>query len=324
MNTRQVAIKILPPPVKRSILRNRRRAMDGVIGYRRLSGRLGPLPTFLIIGFGRCGTTYLYDRLLEHPNIRPSLVKEINFFTNNYSRGIDWYRAHFTSALDWQGDGPVAVGDASVGYVVGSRVPYRVTEHLPEAKIIVLVRNPVDRAQSHFYHNRRLGLEPLPTFEAAIDAEAERMCALPSRSAGGSGINGFGRAHFSYMTQGFYANYLDRWLDVFPPERLMIIQSEEFYRDPSGTLRGVTDYLGLPDWRPQEYAGHKQFSYPKMNPETRKRLSELSHPHNERLFAMVGENYGWNDEFLAGNRWHRSDGAGGWNKGESHDDPSQH
>lgn len=294
MNTRQVAVKVLPPLVKRTILQNRRRVLDGFIKCRTLSGRLGPLPTFLIIGFGRCGTTYLYDRLLEHPNVRPALVKEIDFFTSNYAKGVDWYRAHFASALDWRGDGPIAVGEASVGYVVGPRAPYRVESLLPDVKIIVMVRNPVDRAYSHFYHNRRLGIEPLSSFEEAIDAETERLAFLTTQPPGSSRINGYGHVHFSYLTQGFYANYLERWLDVFPRERLMVVQSEEFYRDPSGTLHGVTDYLGLPDWRPQDYAGHKQFSYPKMSPETRSRLTEISHPHNERLFAMLGEDYVWN------------------------------
>src|SRR6476469_8937943 len=69
LNARELAVRVLPPPVKRGILRNRRRVVDGLVGYRRLAGRLGPPPSFLIIGYGRCGTTYLYDRLLEHPNI---------------------------------------------------------------------------------------------------------------------------------------------------------------------------------------------------------------------------------------------------------------
>lgn len=290
LNMREVAVKVLPPPVKRGILRNRRRVVDGLVGYRRLAGRLGPLPSFLIIGYGRCGTTYLYDRLLEHPNICPALMKEINYFTNHYERGMDWYRAHFASALDWRGAGPVAVGEASVGYVVGPKAPYRVAEQLPDVKLIVLVRNPVDRAHSHFHHNRRLGVEPLASFEDAIEAEPTRMRAS---------INGFGDANFTYLTQGFYADTLERWLEVFPRERLLVVQSEKFYRQPSTTLRGVTDYLGLPNWSPQEYAGHKQFSYSKMSPETRAMLEERSRPHNERLFALLGEDFGWNTPLQA-------------------------
>jgi hypothetical protein len=289
-----VAVKVLPPVVKRTILQNRRRVVDGFIKGRTLSGRLGPLPNFLIIGFGRCGTTYLHDRLLEHPNVRPALVKEIDFFTSNYDKGVDWYRAHFASALNWRGDGPVAVGDASVGYVVGPRVPQRVASLLPDVKIVVMVRNPVDRAHSHFHHNRRLGIEPLASFQDAIDAEAERLAFLRAQPSDGARINGYGHVHFSYLTQGFYADYLGRWLDVFPREQVMVVQSEEFYRDPSDTLQGITGCLGLPNWCPRDYAGHKQFSYPKMIPETRSRLTGLSRPHNERLFAMLGEDYGWN------------------------------
>lgn len=295
-------MRVLPPAVKRTILQNRRRVLDGFIKGRTLSGRLGPLPSFLIIGFGRCGTTYLYDRLLEHPNVCPALVKEIDFFTTHYEKGEDWYRAHFASALNWRGDEPVIVGEASVGYVIGPRAPHRIASLIPDVKIIVMVRNPVDRAHSHFHHNRRLGIEPLESFDEAIDAESERLAAFSSTPSGRSKINGYGRAHFSYLSQGFYADYLERWIDIFPSEQLLVIQSEEFYRNPSKTLGNVSEYIGLPDWQPHENVGHKQFSYPKMSSETRQRLTEISRPHNERLFALVGETYGWDVELHANGR----------------------
>ena len=295
MNTRELAVKVLPPRVKRRILHHRRDVLDAIINYRIRTGQLGPLPSFLIIGFGKCGTTYLYERLQQHPNIYPSLRKEVNYFIFRYDESVDWYRAHFASACGHSGNGLVVTGEASPGYVLNPGAPRRIAELLPEVKLVVLVRDPVERAYSQYQHQRRLGVEDLPTFEAALDAEADRLRGKKERLLSDPDYREeYSWYTRSYRTQGIYADYLEPWLELYRRDQLLIIPSGTLYRDASSTLQAITSFLGLPGWKPEIPERHRSFSYPAMNPDTRARLKEFYAPHNERLFAMLGVNYGWN------------------------------
>ena len=295
MNARALAVRVLPAPAKRQILRQRRRILDVVIANRIRSGRLGPLPSFLILGFGKCGTTELFDRLTEHPGVANSLTKEVNYFSHQYGRGIEWYRAHFSNALVGNGHGlPLAAGEASPGYACHPHAPGRVAQTIPNVKLIVLVRNPVARAYSQYQHQRRLGFEPLTSFEAAIAKEPDRVRGEAQRMEADPTYPGFPRYMYSYLSHGIYADHLPRWLNTFPRDQLKVVASEAFYRKPDETLRMITRYLDLPDWTPPTHHRHKSFAYPPMNPETRERLQDFFEPHNERLFALLGEDFGWN------------------------------
>jgi hypothetical protein len=299
---RIVAIAVLPDRAKRRILRVQRQATDAAAALRLKTGRLGPLPSFLIIGFGKCGTTEMYDRLLEHPNIHPALRKEVNFFMGRYVRGVDWYRAHFPMPPRDAGHEPFVVGEASPGYVINPFTPDRIRETIPDVKLVVLLRNPVARAYSHYNHMRRLGAEALNTFEAVLAAEPKRLDGEREKVYSDPYHQAFAWYTRSYVTQGFYADYLPQWLDAFPREQLLIVQSERFFREPTETLRSVTQFLDLPDWRPAEVHAHKAFSYPRMNPDTEARLQQIFAPHNEQLFDLLGIDYGWNEPRSADRR----------------------
>jgi hypothetical protein len=294
MHARAIAIKVLPSSTKVRMLRHRRQLIDALVALRVRTGRLGPLPSFLIIGFGKCGTTELYDRLLEHPNIHPSLRKEVNYFMYRFDKSTDWYRAHFAAPPAGSSSEQFVVGEASPGYVLNPFAPQRVKDTIPDVKIIVLLRNPVDRAYSHYHHRRRLGGEPLDTFEAALAAEPDRLRGEKERVFADPGYYKFGWYTESYVTQGIYADFLPPWLDLFAKQQLLVVQSEDFFRDTEATLRNITSFIGLPDWAPEPQRQHKQFSYPKMRADTRARLQEIFAPHNERLFELLGADFGWN------------------------------
>jgi hypothetical protein len=294
---RQVAVKVLPAPVKRSILRNQRRYLRTVVKYRQLTNQIGPLPHYLVIGGQRCGSTYIHDRLCEHPNIVPPLTKEINFFSIAYRRGEDWYRGFFSKEAE---DDPgrtngnrMITGEAS-GYVFHPLAPPRIAKHLPDAKLILLLRNPVKRAYSHYQHMRRVGQEDVETFEEAIALEPERMRGETEREINDDPYFSYHRHHHSYLTRGIYADQLEWWFDAIPRERFMIFASEEFYSDLATVLRKVTDFLELPDWTPAVHKPPKQFGYEPLKDETRRELEEYFRPHNERLYEMLGVDLGWN------------------------------
>ncbi|MEX2132610.1 MAG: sulfotransferase domain-containing protein, partial [Acidimicrobiia bacterium] len=119
------------------------------------------LPTFLIAGAMRCGTTSLNAYLREHDEITVGQPKEVHFFDQNYERGIDWYLQHFPGS-----DTAKAIGEATPAYLYFPEVAERIATTLPDVKILLLLRDPVDRAHSHYWHNRSVGREKLEFAEA--------------------------------------------------------------------------------------------------------------------------------------------------------------
>jgi len=290
-------IKTLPPVAKRALLRQRDTLIDGVIKVRQIAGRKGGLPQFIIIGGQKCGTTFLYDRLNQHPDVRPCLFDalndgEIHYFHRRFCEGPDWYRAFFPSQ-NGHDSAPVFSGEAS-GYIYYPHAPARIRALIPDARLIALLRNPVDRAYSHYQHEARLGFESL-SFAEAIDREPERLTGEYERVKADPSYFSFNRNHFSYLERGIYADQLPWWWEVFPKEHLMIVQSEQLYREPQATLQSITEFTGLPSWTPPPYSGHKSYGYEKLDDALRQSLRKFFKPHNERLFNMLGVDYGWND-----------------------------
>jgi hypothetical protein len=287
---RQLAVKLLPAPAKRGLLQARDILVDGCVRLRVRLGHLGPLPGFIVIGGQKCGTTYLYDRLLDHPLVYPCLVKEPHFFHYHYPKGVDWYRAHFYSRSLERTPGAIA-GEAS-GSIFYPHSARRVAETVPDVKLIALLRNPVERAYSHYFHEVRLGFESLP-FEEALACEESRLEGETEKILSNENYYSFNRHHYSYVTKGIYSQQLERWFSYFPREQLLIIKSEDFYHEPPDVLREVTTFLGLSPWTPAQHRGHKAFPYPPMREATRRSLAERFKPHNERLYDLLGRDLGW-------------------------------
>src|SRR5690242_6983741 len=146
--------------------------------YRGLTSSIRLLPDFLIIGTQRGGTTSLYHYLEAHPCIGPSTTKEIHFFDRRVNKGIAWYRGHFPTRIEkyyverLHGRAFIT-GEASPSYLFHPHVPRRIAKVLPHTKLIILLRNPIDRAYCQYYHSLELGYETL-SFEEAIQGEEER------------------------------------------------------------------------------------------------------------------------------------------------------
>jgi|SRR5690242_3518862 len=124
------------------------------------------LPHFLIIGAQRCGTTSLFEYLARHPDVAPPSAKELHFFDSEYHKGDAWYRERFPSLRNG-----FITGEATPYYIFHPHTPTRVRDWNSKVKLIVLLRNPVDRAYSHYHHEVRLGTESLD-FETALVALA--------------------------------------------------------------------------------------------------------------------------------------------------------
>ena len=220
------------------------------------SARWRPLPDTLIVGAMRAGTTSLFRWLSAHPLVDASVPKEVEFFSRHYARGEAWYRGHFPLAR-WASNLPSRRVEATPDYLLDPRAPERAARMLPEARILILLRDPVERAWSHWWTMRRLGLEPLG-FEAALEAEAERLApAWAELAADPEAALPAAIRRYAYAGRSRYAEQVQRWLDRYPRERVMALKSEDVYARPAEELKAVQAFLGLPAWQPPELARYE-------------------------------------------------------------------
>jgi hypothetical protein len=257
------------------------------------------MPDFVIIGAQRCGTTALYYNLTRHSCVIPAVMKETHFFdnNNNFRKGINLYRGSFSTAINkWyrallQGES-IITGEATPDYIFYPYVPKRVLKMIPEAKIIAILRNPVDRAYSHYIHQVKWGRETL-SFEEAINIEKQRIFGEYEKVLKDEKYHSYSLHHYSYLIRGVYVDQLKIWFDTFPNEQILILKSEEFLVNASKTYLKVLDFLGIPLWEIKQYSIVGKERYSPMNISTRKFLIDYFKPHNKRLYDFLETDFGW-------------------------------
>jgi hypothetical protein len=234
------------------------------------------LPSFLVIGAQKGGTTSLYEYLLGSPDVRPARRKEIHFFETDaqWAKGSNWYRTHF----DFLRANEIT-GEATPSLLLDPRAPARCHETVPECRLIVLLREPVARAESHYWHNVRRGREPL-TFAEAVEREPDRLAAAPLMSGD--------HKSWSYLARGRYAEQLARWLERFPREQLLVLESERFFRDPAAVVREVAAWLGVDAPPTDGLEPANAGSYEPMDPALRARLEDHFRDPNAALAELLG------------------------------------
>jgi len=255
------------------------------------------LPAFLVIGGQRCGSTSLYSLLVQHPRIAPAFKKEVHYFTLYKDKVLDWYRAHFPRARSTAGSHPgnggdLISGEATPYYLFHPLAAARVRAALPDVKLIAILREPVARAYSHYHHEVRKGRET-KDFEEAVRLEAKRLEGEREKLLSGEKRHSFHHQRHSYLARGLYAAQLWEWLRSFPSEQLLVIDSRELFERARDTLRYAFEFLGLPDFEVPDRRAHNVGSYSRMNPSTRRELTEFFKPHNEELFDLLGRRFDW-------------------------------
>ncbi len=258
----------------------------------------GALPDFAVIGAMRGGTTTFYGVLTKHPHIKRAAAKELHFFDQRerFDRGIEWYRGCFPPPEPKDGRWTIT-GEATPMYLFDPLVPERMAQAVPDAKLIVLLRNPVDRAYSQYTRWARRDIDT-PSFEETVEEELARL-------SGGGGLlpaqepfSGSDRGPRYYqLARGIYADQLERWLRFFDEEQMLVLKSEDFYSHTAETLKQVQHFLGLPyreiDLIPRKASRKKKATYEPMDPVTRERLEAFFEPHNQRLYELLGRDFGW-------------------------------
>ena len=258
---------------------------------RQLDRIKGPLPDFIILGAQRGGTTSLYDDLTRHPHILPAKNKEIHFFDKKFSRGVTWYRGHFSRHVRFK---PwLLTGEGTPYYLFHPAVPDRIRAACPRAKLLILLRDPVSRAYSHYHMMRKREREPL-SFEEAIKAETERMRGEAEKLTRDPDYESEAHQHQSYVSRGIYADQIAGWFERFPREQFLIASSEQFYAEPAVVLEEAFRFIGARPIELTDYAHRNRREYnAAIDPETERCLRDFYRPHNERLFALLGREFPW-------------------------------
>jgi hypothetical protein len=266
-------------------------------------------PNFLIIGSQKAGTTSIYHILRQHPQIFMPVRKEINFFflDAEYERGYQAYLAHFAPAPPEA----AAIGEASPGYICHPLAPSRIHQRLPEVRLVLTVRNPIERAYSQYWDNRR-SLSEYRTFDQVIETALEAD---------------YHPGRLGYFSRGTYIQYIERYLEFFPRQNLLVLPFDDLRQDAAGFYRRLFDFLGVdPEFtasgmdrsynpaavwknpffrwflhhpgatrylparlrRLTFWGQQTRWRYPEMSPQARQKLMDFFRPWNARLAEFLG------------------------------------
>ena len=291
---KRILVNTTSPGFRRGLISTRDRMLDLHARWRNTMGWTGRLPDFIVVGTQKGGTTELYDQLALHPQVEPSFAKEVHYFDANFSKGLDWYTAFFPSVRTTGSNSAahLITGEASPCYVFHPDVARRVSVTIPQVKLILMLRNPIDRAYSHYHHEVRLGYETA-TFEDAIDREFERIEGEKAKILDDKSYYSSSYMHYSYLSRGIYIDQVRAWNERFPQEQILLLRSEDFFANTAAVMSQVYAFLGVADVATGVLHRHKSFPYPKMEQSLRQRLSRFFEPYNQKLYEYLGRDFYW-------------------------------
>jgi hypothetical protein len=194
---------------------------------------MSPLPTFLCIGAQKAGTTSLHGYLEQHPGVFVTEQKELNFFCDpGYDRGLEWYESHFKGCPTGVPRGEISPYYTS--FPSNKNVPERAARHVPDARLIYLVRDPIARMVSHYRHQVALGKEDRPLDSAVFDD------------------------WWTYIARSLYAMQIEQWLEYFDRPSLLVVTSEDLRSNPGPTLAEICGHIGADVLADSEVAAREQ------------------------------------------------------------------
>jgi Sulfotransferase domain len=265
-------------------------------GLRTSSRRM--VPTFVLAGAQRCGTTSLFRALLDHPAIvGPVHHKGVNYFDVNYVEGWPWYQAHFpvrslASVRTRSADEDAVTFDASGYYIYHPHAANRIAKDLPDAKVLVMLRDPVERAFSAYRHEFARGYET-ESFERALDLEDERVEPELEKMLVDPTYASFSHRHHSYRRRGFYAEQLRRFTEALGEDQVLVVDSDKFFTEPAHEYPRIIDFLGLRPHLPATFDQWNARPGSPMSDAARRQLSAAFEPHDAELEQMLGHAPSW-------------------------------
>ncbi|MDC0205082.1 sulfotransferase domain-containing protein [Nitrosopumilus sp.] len=258
--------------------------------YYGITAKSRVLPDFLIIGSVRSGTTSLYYDICQHPSIEKAAYDEIGYFDDNYHLGENWYRSFFPTKNKMQkikqNTRKAITGEDTPFYIWNEIASKRIKKDLPGVKLIVILRNPVERAYSNYFLGVREGNE-INNFDQAIK---EDIKLIENKTPEKLENYDYKR---SYIAKGFYAKQLKKWLKNFQKDQIYIISTEELEKNPKVVLNNIFQFLKLSDFSINQINQYKKSKYPEINYDIKKKLNDYFEPHNEELFKLINKKFDW-------------------------------
>ena len=256
----------------------------------RLTAPARMLPGFLIVGAQRCGTTSMYRALSAHPAVRKAVLhKGVHYFDMNYDRGLSWYRAHFPLQATARG---AVTFESSPYYLFHPLAAERIAADLPGVRLLVLVRDPVERAYSAYTHERARGFET-ESFERAIELEPQRLRGEAERVRAEPGYLSHSHQHHAYVTRGQYAEQLARLAGLVGPDRIHVADSGDFFTRPEPVYDAVLDFLGLPKADYPPFEQHNARPRSPISPALQASLDSHFRPFDEQLSQWLPQPPSW-------------------------------
>ena len=272
-----------------------RAVRTGTFEFRVLTSRLRCLPTALIVGAQKSGTSSLFSYLIQHPDVFGSFTKEVHYFDgglvqerDNYAKGDGWYRAHFP--FRFRVPQQSAIIEASPSYLFLQETVRRIMDMNPEFRILAVLRNPVERAISHYFHEVRAGRETRGLEEAIFaDDPAEKFGFRLSDA------DFLYKIQTAYKSRGIYYPQVKNFIDIFGESQVYVIGSEQLFSAPNQTLSGVFRFLQVTDdVQIANLQARNTNQFKKDVPENvYQKLEAYYAPHNEKLFSFLGKRFQW-------------------------------
>lgn len=284
----------VPAPVKRLV-------HVGSRSYGRMTATGRMLPSFLICGAQRCGTTSMYRALAAHPAVLKAVLhKGVHYFDVGYAHGMRWYQGHFPTRRSGArrsrllGGVPVQTFESSPYYMYHPHAASRIAADLPGVRLVVLVRDPVERAYSHHAHEVARGFETETDFGRALELEPSRLRGQAEALALDPGYYSFSHQHQAYRARGEYVRYLEHLSTVISRDRILVVDSEDFFAEPEPVYDAVLAFLGLPRLAYPRFERYNARPHrAPMDPGVRRELQRHYEPFDGQLAGWLGRELAW-------------------------------
>ncbi|WP_433699845.1 sulfotransferase [Nocardiopsis sp. CA-288880] len=288
-NTSPALLHRLAAPARRALLP----LADGLGG---MTSSARAVPDFLICGAQRAGTTSLFKALGRHPAVTgPTLRKGVHYFDTGYGRGLDWYRSHFplrATLRARRGRPGVRVFESSPYYLFHPLAAERIARTLPDVRVVVILRDPVERAYSAHAHESARGFETEP-FALAVELEAKRLSGEEERLVGDPGYRSHAHQHHGYVARGHYADQLLRMERHLGRDRIHVVDHADLFDGTARALTGIERFLGLPPGPGEAPGRHNARERAGMPEGLRAELTERFAESDARLAAWWGRTPSW-------------------------------
>jgi hypothetical protein len=290
---RALATRLRRDPAYRAF-RKKVRAAKRVVPnlLRRMTHRYRQLPGLVVVGAQKAGTTQLHACLIRHPRVFGAAAKELQYFSKRSDRPVSWYRSQFPLSRTVESVGGISV-EATPSYLPTPQALRMMGSVLPATRVVVLLRDPVSRAFSHYQHYKTRQAESR-TFADAIHELIERPLYEPTA---GAALASEAPPMLDYVSRGYYALQLEVLFDTYPRDRVLVIDSAELFADTNAVCQQVFAFIGLdPCDVPPKKIHNRGYYREKIDAASAARLREHYRPHDELLVKLLGRRLRWMDE----------------------------